>query len=190
MYCKVINGNIVEYNRTRKDFGVGEASPESTESTCNNKGYYKVIDNLPTIDTRLQRIAGSTYVFDATNKVVNKNYTVVDVPLSELQEAKIKEAYDKYLSIRYSDIAYMNTTFQADANSQALIVSVLSAGSVPSGFYWLDVNNNQVSMTYADLQGLSGAILARGQVAYTNYQTKKAEILATTTVADLDAVVI
>jgi len=187
MYCKVIDGKIVEYNRTRKDFGVGEASPEST---CNNKGYYKVIDNLPTIDTRLQRIAGSTYVFDATNKVVNKNYTVVDIPLSELQEAKIKEAYDKYLSIRYSDIDYMNTTFQADANSQSLIVSVLSAGSVPDGFYWLDVNNNQVSMTYADLQGLSGAILARGQVAYTDYQAKKAEILATTTVADLDAVVI
>lgn len=109
----------------------------------------------------------------------------------ELNKAtKIKEAYDKYLSTRYSDIAYMNTTFQADANSQALIVSVLSAGSVPDGFFWLDVNNAQISMTYADLQGLSGAILARGQQAYADYQAKKAEILATTTVADLDAVVI
>lgn len=186
-YCKVLNGKIVEYNRTRKDFGVGEASPEQA---CIDRGYYPVVDNMPNIDTRLQRIAGSEYIFDATNNVVNKNYTVVDVPLDELKEPKIKETYDKYLATRYADIAYMNTTFQADADSQALIVSVLSAGSVPSGFFWLDVNNNKVSMTYADLQGLSAAILARGQVAYANYQAKKAEILACATVADLDAVVV
>lgn len=186
-YCKIDNGNIIKINQFRKDFGVGEASPEQT---CIDRGYYPIIDNLPSIDTRLQKIAGSEYVFDATNKVVNKNYTVVDVPLSELQKPKIEEAYKKYLSIRYADIAYMNTTFQADENSQSLIVSVLSAGSVPNGFFWLDVNNAQVSMTYADLQGLSGAILARGQQAYADYQAKKAEILATTTVADLDAVVI
>ena len=186
-YCLVENSTITKYNVTRKSFGVGEASDEAT---CNARGYYLVQDNQPSIDTSVQRIAGSEYVFDATNNVVNKNYTVVDIPLDELKVPKVKEAYDKYVVARYADIAYMDTTFQADANSQALIVSVLSAGSVPDGFFWMDANNAQVTMTYADLQGLSGAILARGQVAYTDYQTKKAEILATTTMAGLNAVVI
>lgn len=187
-YCKVdTNGNIVEYNRTRKDFGVGI---NSDEVTCNERGYYLVVDNVPAIDTRLQRIGGSDYVFDTVNNLVNKNYTVVDVPLTELQAIKIKEAYNKYTTTIYTDISYLNTTFQADKDSQDLIVSVLSAGSVPAGFYWLDLNNDQVPMTYAEVQGLSAAILARGQVAYSDYQIKKAEILATTTVAELDAVVV
>jgi len=83
----------------------------------------------------------------------------------------------------------MSTTFQADKKSQDLIVSVLSAGSVPSGFYWFDKANNQVAMTYADLQGLSGAILARGQVNFTKLQGLKVKVKSIKTQADLDAVI-
>jgi len=103
--------------------------------------------------------------------------------------AKIQELYTAYNNANQLDINYMNTTFQADKKSQDLIVSVLSAGSVPTGFFWLDSLNNQVPMTYTQLQGLSGAILARGQANFVKLQSLKAKVKAATTQADLDAIV-
>jgi len=35
---------------------------------------------------------------------------------------------------------------------------VLSAGKVPDGFFWQDIGNAQIAMTYVQLQGLSSAI--------------------------------
>ena len=73
--------------------------------------------------------------------------------------------------------------------SPTLVNSWVSYGSVPSGFYWLDVNNKEVAMTYADLQGLSGAILTRSQANFTKLQTLKANVKTCTTQADLDKTV-
>lgn len=94
-----------------------------------------------------------------------------------------------YNNANQLDISYMSTTFQADKNSQDLIVSVLSAGSVPDGFYWLDKANSKVAMTYAELQGLSATILTRNQLNFDKYQTLKAQVKAATTQAELDAVI-
>ena len=87
MYCKVNNGVIEKYNLTRKSFGVGE---NSSESTCSDKGYYKVIDNVPAVDTTTQRVAGSTYTIDEATKTVVKTYSVIDIPLEELIATKNK----------------------------------------------------------------------------------------------------
>ena len=104
------------------------------------------------------------------------------------KEAKINELKQAYNTANQEDITYMDTTFQADKDSQNLIVSVLSAGSVPDGFYWLDSLNNQVSMTYIDLQGLRAALLARGQLNFDKYQNLKVQVNEATTQADLDAI--
>ena len=109
--------------------------------------------------------------------------------LNLAKSIKISELTSAYNKANETDIAYMSTTFQANYKSQGLIVSVLSAGSVPSGFYWLDVNNKEVAMTYADLQGLSGAILTRSQANFTKLQTLKANVKACTTQSDLDKTV-
>ena len=87
-YCKVNNGVIEKYNLTRKSFGVGA---NSDESTCSDKGYYLVIDNVPTIDTATQRVSGSTYTIDEVTKTVTKVYTVVDIPQEELIAKKVLE---------------------------------------------------------------------------------------------------
>ena len=119
---------------------------------------------------------GSKWVLDITISLATK--------LSELETA--------YNNANELDIAYMSTTFQADKKSQDLIVKVLSAGSVPSGFFWIDKANNKVAMTYAQLQGLSGAILTRNQTNFIKFQGLKAKVKLTTTTttqAELDAIV-
>ena len=113
---------------------------------------------------------------------------VIIADLTKLKTKKVEDIVIGYENANQLDIDYMATTFQADKDSQNLIVSVLSAGSVPDGFFWLDTANNQVVMTYADLQGLSGVILARSQTNFVKYQDLKAQVSTATTVDELEAI--
>ena len=109
---------------------------------------------------------------------------------TELQTAKISELTAAYNAANETDIAYMNTTFQANKKSQELITGILAGGgAVPSGFTWRDKLNVDVPMTFADLQGLSQAIVARGQVNWVKYQGLKAKVSLSTTQSDLDTIV-
>jgi len=98
----------------------------------------------------------------------------------------VEKSYQEALTV---DIAYMNTTFQADSKSVDLITQVLAVGSVPTGFYWRDKTNNDVAMTYAEIQGLASAIQSRGLGYFTKYQNLKTQINNATTVEDIKAVV-
>jgi len=109
--------------------------------------------------------------------------------LKDLQKLKLNELEVSYNIANQEAVVYMDTTFQADNGSQSLIVSVLSAGNVPDGFYWLNIDNNQVSMSYADLQGLSGVILERGQGNFTKLQDLKKQVKGATTQDALDSIV-
>ena len=131
---------------------------------------------------------------------IDNNYNFVDADTNtlsfkdvrtfeQLQAVKLRELEKAYNNANQKDIEYMDTVFQADSRSQNLIVSVLSAGSVPEGFYWLDIDNNQVSMSYADLQGLSGTILERSQGNFTKLQDLKKQVKDVTTQDDLDSIV-
>jgi len=102
---------------------------------------------------------------------------------------KLSELQTDYSQANEEDIDYMSTQFQADEDSQNLIVSVLSAGSIPASFFWLDTANNQVAMTYTELQGLSATILARGQVNFVKLQDLKSQVDLATAEADLDLIV-
>jgi len=124
---------------------------------------------------------GGKFMWDDTNKVIYAD-------LTDNKDSKVNEIKTAYENANQLDIAYLNTTFQADKNSQDTIVSVLSAGSVPTGFFWLDTANNQVPMTYVELQGLSGAILTRNQVNFVKYQSLKAQVNTATTQAELDVI--
>lgn len=109
--------------------------------------------------------------------------------IDKMKEIKINKLKQAYNTIKQTNIAYMSTTFQADIESQNFIVSVLSAGSVPDGFYWLDIANNQVAMEYSELQGLSKVILIRGQINFAKLQDFKANVGSSTTVEELDLIV-
>lgn len=107
-YCKVVNGTIVKYNQSRKDFGVGL---NSDEATCLAKGYYPVIDNVPTIDTTVQKISGSTYTIDEITKTVVKTYSVVDIPIEDLIKAKVLQGETYIKTTVKSVIADFNTKY-------------------------------------------------------------------------------
>ena len=142
---------------------------------------------------------------DAFNLTVQTNgFTVVNgalVPPAQptdaqlLAQAQIKQkslietAYQTAITV---PIAYMGTTFQADNASQDILVKVLLGmqvvGSTPACFAWMDANNAAVPMTLADLQGLYGAVLTRGQAEFTKKIIAKQAVDAATTVAAVQAV--
>ena len=101
------------------------------------------------------------------------------------QIATFSAAYNTAIQL---PVAYMATTFQADTGSQGMLTKCLVAGSVPAGFYWLDASNAQVTMTFAQLQGLAGAMLVQGQAAFAHLQTQKSAVKAATTIAEVQAV--
>jgi len=145
--------------------------------------YYKDKSNQLFVDPIVENHTGLV-------EITKAEFDAMIAPtFSELQTAKVNELGIADNDANELDIAYLNTTFQADKSSQDLIVSVLSAGSVPTGFFWLDKANNQVPMTYAQLQGLSGAILTRNQTNFIKFQGLKTQANAATTQAALDKIV-
>ena len=107
---------------------------------------------------------------------------------SQVVATKLLELKKAYTKANEVDIAYMDTIFQVDKKSQDLIVSALSAGSVPTGFFWLDKVDNKVAMTFVQLQGLSGTILIRNQNNFVKMQELKAQVKATDTQEELDLI--
>lgn len=121
------------------------------------------------------------------NENVDGTYTTIprdpEQLLASAQATQIKIIEDAYDLAIQQPVDYLSTTFQADKDSRDLVVASLSAGAVPAGFFWLDANNVQVPMTYAQLQGMAGAMLTQGQMAFVKKTSLKAQIRAATTTA-------
>lgn len=94
-----------------------------------------------------------------------------------------------YAAAIQQPVAYLDTSFQAGEASQIVLTKVLVVGAVSDGFFWLDANNQPVVMTFAQLQGLAGAMLAQGQAAFAKLQQLKATVRNATAIADVLAVV-
>ena len=116
-------------------------------------------------------------------------YVVPAPPLASVKINQIIELTKSYQVAIQLPVAYMATTFQADTGSQDVLTKCLVAGSVPVGFYWLDANNIQVPMTFLQLQGLAGAMLVQGQIAFNQLQVRKNFIKVALTIPDVQAVV-
>ena len=117
------------------------------------------------------------------------NFTPI-LALAEAQAVQLALMDSSYDAAMSANIAYMGTTFQADPSSQSLIVAVLTAcgGALPPGFTWYDVLNVAQPMTFAELQGLAGSILMRGQPLFIQCQTQKAAIRAATDIPTVEAI--
>lgn len=113
--------------------------------------------------------------------------------LADAKAAQIAILTAAYSTAIQQPVAYMSTTFQADADSQTKVIQVLAAmtpaGVTPAGFYWVDVPNNHVAMTLAQVQGLAQAMMSQGWAAFQQLQTRKASVNAAATVPDVQAVV-
>jgi hypothetical protein len=139
----------------------------------------------------------------ATLSVVSGVVTVIPAPAPTAAEllaaaqttqlAVIDSAYDTAIQ---QPVAYMNTTFQADKDSQDLMnraitglqAIVATGGTVPANFAWYDVNNQPVTMTLLQLQGLFATGVANVNTLFVHKQVQKAAIRAETTVAAVTAI--
>jgi len=113
--------------------------------------------------------------------------------LASVQQTQIQTLQTAYQAALQVPIAYMGTTFEADASSQIVVAHSITVytveGATPPGFYFVDTNNNQVPMTLAQLQGLGSAIAASYWTVFQKWTTLKAQVLAATTLAEVQAVV-
>lgn len=108
--------------------------------------------------------------------------------LEEAKSEKIAELNNAYASAIYADIEQNGKTYRADEAGQNLLGKILAVGSVPAGMYWRDTNGTKNSMTFADLQALAGAILARGLAADEKLDTKRAAVDAAATLSEIEAI--
>jgi hypothetical protein len=117
------------------------------------------------------------------------NFSVPALSLADARTKQIALLTTSYNAAIQFPVSYMATSFQADADSQSVVVKSLSPGAVPAGFAWLDINNVSVPMTFVQLQGLAAAMLARGWAAFQNLQTRKTAVRDATTVAQVQAII-
>jgi hypothetical protein len=117
--------------------------------------------------------------------------------LSTAQSTQIAAIESAYQVAMQQPVAYMNTTFQADKNSQDLMLksinwlkSIMDIGeTIPADFGWWDTTNVKVPMTLEQLQGLYVASGNIANSAFTHKQDLKAAIRAATKVTTVTKIV-
>jgi hypothetical protein len=117
--------------------------------------------------------------------------------LASAQQTQLALIDDAYNAAMQQPVAYMNTTFQADKDSQDLMNRaitglqsiVVTGGTVPTNFAWYDINNQPVTMTLLQLQGLFATGVANVNTLFVHKQTQKAAIRAATTVSAVTKII-
>jgi len=109
-------------------------------------------------------------------------------PLATAQAEKFAELQAAYDATIYANIEYLDAMFQADEYSQQVLVKSLSGGALYAPDFWQDAANVIHAVTFAELQGLSGAMLARGKAAFIQLQTRKQQVRSAITTAEVEAV--
>ena len=84
------------------------------------------------------------------------------------------------------------TSFPMDAVSQlnynnAYTAYVLGGETLPSGFFFYDINHIAVPFTVADIKALYSGAVSRGQDYYAAFEKAKTDILAATSVSAVQA---
>ena len=156
--------------------------------------YFKSTNNNPFVfedNVTAEIIAKVEATHNTTlTEITRSEYEALIAPsLDELKQRKVGELTQSYTTDNQQDISFMSTTFQADDKSQGTLSQVLSVGSVPDGFYWLDANNVEVPMSYTELQGFAGVILLRSQANFTKLQGLKQQVSAARDETELDGIV-
>jgi hypothetical protein len=102
--------------------------------------------------------------------------------MAETASTKITQLAEAFQIAIQQPVNYMGTAFQADSASRDALIQALAPGALPANFAWRDVANNMMSMTYTQLQGLAGVMLAQSWAAFQRMQERKATVRAATTV--------
>lgn len=162
------------------------------ESGCRGAGWqFRNINpselTLETVDSIPVQFVGGGWSY--ADGVWTSNAIADQVILPAKRAEKIAQFTAQAAATNSADIDYLDYTWRADLASQALLAQVLAIGSVPEGMYWRDSSGTPRAMTYANLQGLGAAILARGLAADNNLMTKTVAVNTAANEEGIDAVV-
>jgi len=192
LYYKVPDtktGVITEKRRTREQFGVGKNSPEST---CIKLGYYLGVGTMPLFNASTQTLDISES-FDAINKNVAITYTIIDIPFTDLQSEKLA-LLKRNTQTLLDDRPIINVTL---ADTRVLSVDAgasdlrnLEAGQALGLTFIIDSNNISQTIAVTDWDTILNAIRANGLSILQNKWTLKAQIEVSTTIAELDLIVV
>jgi len=105
LYNKIVDGIRVETYKTRKQFGVGENSPEEI---CNERGYFLVIDHgVPSYNKDTHKLVERRFNFDGKNDIVE--YIINEKTPDEI-EAQRKALIPKTITPRQARLALLQAT--------------------------------------------------------------------------------
>lgn len=161
------------------------------EDGCRGDGWqFRNVDPngllLENADSLPERFVAGGWAY--ADGIWTSNQIADQVILPAVRAEKMAQFTAQATAANFANIDYMGYAFRADQASQALLAQVLSIGSVPDGMYWRDSSGVPRAMTYANLQGLGAAILARGLAADNSLMIKTAALNAATTAAEIDAI--
>ena len=165
--------------------------------------YYDSVDSPPPktatvlaiTDAQWQAALSSQYPVTVENDalVIPTGPTLAQAQATQVARLRGGYANANAANISFTNAAGVTDTYQGDPTSVADLNNCLSAfraaAAVPSGFYWRSATNNNNAFTYADLVNLAAALANRGFANFAQLQTLKANVMAATTVSDVQAVV-
>lgn len=186
------NGREALSRYIRETDGVSVSLPENLEASVTVAGY----DILPVTVTSYPapsgRINTGEHEYVVNGGIVERRDATQPMTLNEVINDKTIQIDAAYSEAIQQPVAYMGTLFQADKDSQDVLLATLTTlnplGATPPGFWWKDVTNNHIPMTLAELQGLGQTMFAQGWVAFQNRDAKKAQVTAATSEAEVSAV--
>jgi hypothetical protein len=135
----------------------------------------------------------TTYWADSAGTLTADDVQLELNGLSYYQAAQIEALSVPYEAALQAPISYMGTTFDGDLQSQTIIAHAMLVyaveGATPNDFFFADLSGNKVPMTLGQLQGLGSAVAENYLPVFKKWVDLKAQVMAATTLAEVQAVV-
>ena len=148
--------------------------------------------SIPETSLATAQMAGATY----TNGTVNPPAANYNVNVAQTKQVAL--VYGQLQQALFSPYAFttsggVSSSFPMDATSQhnyanAYTMYVLGGETLPSGFFFYDVNQNAVPFAVADIKSFYLGAASRGQGYYAAFEKAKTDIAAATTVSGVQAI--
>jgi hypothetical protein len=129
---------------------------------------------------------------NCTIEKTDDGYKIIEViQTSEELKARKKAVIDTAKKREeYADIEYLDNTYQANADSQAKLTSavILCQVSGLENYVWWAADNKQITLTLAELVGLSVAITTRSSTLVAKGRKLKDAVEAATNAEELEKI--